>query len=257
MKGKQTDRTATFEIWRKNNINNFGDFIWIQINYNEHSADTLSVIFEEKDGLNLNIEEVKSKLKLNNIKCCVLNFINDKSIYYTDGNDLHNRIGLVLSKQLSSKVDTYWDYRLKTLPQNCLTTDIDSLEITKTQFVGIEAAQLFDTTNLDRAMPHIFRTFKFRKNKVNEKQYLAQHKLMQQIGGKAFVLFHKINQNNTLNETSPVFLIENNVEFYNMLCDIKRLSNESSFIKLYQLYLTSNMKQYDNIYSAYEYIKNL
>ena len=255
MKGKQTDRTATFEIWRKNNVSNLGDFIWIQINYNANSADAISIIFEEKDDLNLNIGEIIPKL--NNIQCFILNFTNNKSPYYTDGKDLHNKIGLVLAKQLYDKVDTYWDYRLKTLPQNCLTADIDSLEIAKTQFIGIEAAQLFDTMTIDRAMPHIFKTFKFRKNKVNEKQYLAQYKLMQKIGGKAFVLFHIINQNNTLSETSPVFLIENNVEFYNMLCDIKRLSDESNFIKAYQSYLVSNMKQYDNIYSAYKHIKSL
>lgn len=254
MKSKQTDRVATFEIWRKNNINKFGNFIWPQINYNVNNADIISIIFEEKDGVNLSVVEFTKKL--NNIQYFILNFVNDKSPYYVNGTDLHNQLGLVLGKPLSAKVESYWDYRLHTKPQNCLTTDIDSLEIGKTKPIGIEAAQLFDTTTIDRAMPHIFRTFKFRVNKVNEKQYLAQHKLMQQIGGKAFILFHTI-QNKMLIESEPVFLLDNNLEFYNMLYDIKNIKNESIFIKSYKTYLMSNLKQYNNIYSAYNYIKCL
>lgn len=254
MKSKQTDRITTFEVWRKNNICKFGNFIWPQINYNVNSADIISIIFEEKDNINLNIVEFIKKL--NNIQYFILNFVNNKSPHYVNVANLHNKLGLILGKPLSTKVESYWDYRLNTKPQNCLTTDIDSLEIGKTKLAGIEAAQLFDTTTIDRAIPHIFRTFRFRTNKVNEKQYLAQHKLMQQIGGKAFILFHTI-QNKMLIESEPVFLLDNNLEFYNMLYDIKNIKNESIFIESYKTYLMSNLKQYNNIYSAYNYIKCL
>lgn len=256
MKGITTNKTKSFETWRQKNINRFGDFVWLQMNYNSNNADIISIIFEEKSNINSNLTQTLNKIQ--NIPYFILNFIDISSAHYTDGAKLHNKLGLVLGNTLSRKINSYWDYRLATRPQNCLSADVDSLEISKTQLVAIEAAQLFNTSTIDEAIPHIFRTFKFRKNEVNEKQYLAQYKLMQKLGGKAFVLFHIII-NETLNDTAPVFLIKNDMNFYEMLCGIKGLSrgDEAKFIMSYKNYLTTNLKQYKDIDSAYNYIKQL
>lgn len=256
MKGVTTNKTLSFETWRQTNVNRFGDFVWLQMNYDSNNADIISVIFEEKLNINSNLTQILNKI--HNIPYFILNFTDISSTYYTDGVKLHDKLGLVLGNALSRKINSYWDYRLATRPQNCLSADIDSLEIAKTQLVAIEAAQLFNTNTIDEAIPHIFRTFKFRKNEVNEKQYLAQYKLMQKLDGKAFILFHIIT-NNALNDTTPVFLIKNDINFYDMLCEIKDLSrnDEAKFIMLYQNYLTTNLKPYKDIYSAYNYIKQL
>lgn len=258
MKDKHTnDRLASFEIWRKNNVGRFGDFIWIQINYDINSANTIAVIFEQKANTNLDIKFMAQKLC--KIPYFVLNFTDINSPCYTDGSDLHDKLGLVITNKLSSKIISYWDYRLQTRPKNCLTADIDSIELTNSaNCIAIEAAQLYDTSTINMAIKHIFRTFKFRPNKVNEKQYLSQYKFMQNIHGKAFILFH-IVERGCLDETKPVLLIENDENFYNMLCDIKGFSryDELIFVGRYEKYLYNNLKQYDDIFEAYDYIKSL
>lgn len=237
MKGITTNKTQSFETWRQKNINRFGDFVWLQMNYDSNNADIISIIFEEKPNINSNLAQTLNKI--HNIPYFILNFTNVSSAHYDDGINLHNKLGLVLGNTLSRKINSYWDYRLATRPQNCLSADIDSLESTKTQLVAIEAAQLFNTNTIDEAIPHIFRTFKFRKNEVNEKQYLAQYKLMQKLGGTAFILFHIIT-NEVLNDATPVFLMKNDINFYDMLCGIKGLSrnDEIKFIRLYKTILS-------------------
>ena len=52
-----------------------------------------------------------------------------------------------------SNIKSYWDFRLATIPKNCLSADIDSLEISKNlKLIAIEAAQLFDTSSKKEAI---------------------------------------------------------------------------------------------------------
>lgn len=257
MKGIQTSKTDAFEQWRINNSTVYGDFIWVQINYDILGANTLSIVFEEKPQININIKNIIQKIN-GIIPYYILNFININSKFYVDATTLDKKMNLSLKNKCLSQVSSYWEYRLKTLPQNCLTCDIDSLEAGKNKLVAIEAAQLFDTNSIVDALPNIFRTFKFRKNEVNENQYLSQFNFMQKINGEAFILFHIID-NNKLDTTKPVFIIKNDYDFYKILCDIKKMSrnDEAIFIKKYNNFFNKNLIPYKNIGDAYGYIKRL
>lgn len=257
MKQIATDRVDSFESWRNFHRASYGDYVWIQLNYNPENADIISLVFEEKaNKINSNIP---SELLSKNAK--IINFFDPKSKFYIHNiESLKNVLNLSLLNEITNLnyPSSYWDYRLKTRPQNCLTADIDALEITHSGFVAIEAAQLFDTSNIDNAIPHIFRTFNFRKNKVNPNQYYAQFKYAKTINSEAFILFHKIN-GTILDEKSPVFLLKNDEMFYRLLNFILRLgrTDESEVIKKCSPFLKNSLVQFQNIHEAYRYIKSI
>lgn len=257
MKQIVTDRVNSFENWRDFYRNLYGDYIWVQLNYNPENADIISLVFEEKaNKINTNIPS--TLFSKNSI---IINLFNPKSDFYVhDIEMLKNVLNLKLLNEItnSNYPSSYWDYRLKTRPQNCLTADVDALEITNNGFVAVEAAQLFDTSNSDKAIPHIFRTFNFRKNKVNPNQYYAQFKYAKTINSEAFILFHKIN-GTVLDEKSPVFLMKNNEIFYRLLNFILTLdrTDESDFIRRCSPLLKKSLVQFNNIHEAYRYIKSL
>ncbi|EGK7523356.1 hypothetical protein IO408_001437 [Campylobacter lari] len=256
MKAIQTNKVNSFENWRINNINLYGNFIWPQINYNVENADIISIIFEEKNNINNALDCILCKIQ--NLPYFVLNFQDSKSKYYTNGYDLKAKIGLRLYKEFKGSCNSYWQYRLQTKPQNCLTADIDSLEVSNNgKFIGIEAAYLFCTDSIDLAIPNIFNTFKFRVNQVNEKQYLSQYKLMRLLHGESFILFHMINkEDNSVNTSNNVLLLKNDNSFCDMLVAIKYLE-KNKFIEKYREYFKKNIFVFKNIYEAYDYIKNL
>ena len=258
MKAKQTDKVGSFEVWREKNIQQYGDYIWPQINYDTTTSKTISVVFEQKNSMNTNIPvKITNDLRELNIKSFPLELQDFTSRLHA----LDTKLGLKLTDRpsISDNTSTYWDYRSATKPTNCLTTDIDALELTSTQgYVAVEAAQLFDTSDLNQSIRHIFKTFKWRKNQVNEKQYLAQSKLMDSLDGCAVILFHIIDDT-TLNEQKECLLIRNDEDFYTMLCDIKKYNRDdiSIFNNEYGPYLKARLEQFDNIHKAYQHIKHL
>lgn len=257
MKKIHTNRVDSFENWRVSKISKYGLFNWVQLNYDPETSDIISLIFEEKsNGINKNIESYL----LRTHKSHIINFYDPTSRFYIkDISTLKDQIGLQLLTDINNdnRAYSYWNYRLKTKPQNCLTADVDSLEFTKHGITIIEAAQLFDTSSILNAIPHIFRTFNLRPNKVNPKQYYSQYKYAKDIKAKSYILFHRINDN-ILDERSPVLLLENNENFYNMLTFILRLDrySESVFLQKYSNYLAENLIQFKNIDDAYEFIKS-
>ena len=185
MKKIHTNRVDSFENWRVSKISKYGLFNWVQLNYDPETSDIISLIFEEKsNGINRNIE---SYLLMTH-KSHIINFYDPTSSFYIkDISTLKDQIGLQLLTDINNdnRAYSYWNYRLKTKPQNCLTADVDSLEFTKHGITIIEAAQLFDTSSILNAIPHIFRTFNWRPNKVNPKQYYSQYKYAKDIKAKS------------------------------------------------------------------------
>lgn len=260
MKNIQTSRANVFENWRIDNIDKYGVFIWLQLNYIKNGAIIEAVIIELKNNLNPidSAEKIKTYFTDKGIDSFILDFCNKNNKYYVDDlSRLHNDLNLTLYKNIDndSVVSSYWDYRLQTRPSNCLTADIDSLEIFNNTFVLIEAAQLFDTANIEEAIKHIFKTFKFRRNQVNPEQYLSHYNFANKIFGKSYILFHKIN-NNELECNQKCLLIKNDKKFYDMLNNIKSMGRDSmyDFITTYREYLRSSLIQFDDIYKAYEYL---
>ena len=257
MKSQHTsDRKDSFLDWRLSKAVEFGKFWWPQLNYDFATASTISVVFEEQNYLNLNIPEALTHAK---IPGYIINFVDKNSGHYVPPKQLANLLNLQLATHIPDDWNgkTYWAYRLSTRPQNCLTADVDALELTSNfNWVGVEAAQLYDTSSVDNAIRHIFRTFKFRPNQVNPKQYLAQHKYLSSLGGQSFILFHKINQG-IVDEVSPVFTIKNDERFYDMLTKIINdygRFEEDVFIHDFSDYLRRSLVQHKNIEAAYKWL---
>ena len=268
MKDIQTNKTESFETWRINNINKYGIFIWLQLNYiKNEDAKIIQTIIELKKNLNpLNsAENLKRYLDKRGVDCFILDFVKSDSEYYVKNIErLHKLLNLNLKQSINNEIfkdKTYWSYRLITKPQNCLTADIDSLENFNNTLVSIEAAQLFNTENIEESIKHIFRTFKFRANEVNPEQYLSQYNFSKIVNGDAYILFHKIdkNNNNALDDKSECLLIENSIDFYNMLKNINSLKrdDEDIFIEIYGEYLNDNLSQFKNIYSLYDHLSDI
>lgn len=268
MKEKQTGKIDSFTNWRINireslpNNLKIRSFVWIQVNYsidcNANKCNIHSVIFEEKAESNINtsrklIEQIQYKLNLVNIPSYCLNLTTIPSYQIAEILNLK-----LLYNPKYINYDSYWNYRLDTKPQNCLTCDIDSFEIGKEFFILIEAAQLFNTnknTQLEDVVRHIFRTFARRKNKVNPFQYIAQNAVAQRLNSKSFIMFHKIN-NNIFDKESPALLLNNNNFFHQILFDIAcnyntDSSDENKFIEKYKLFFKENLIQYNNAYELY------
>ena len=251
------NKKDSFMEWRIRNIKCYGNIYWLQLNYNPETSDILSVILEKRPPyINIKIEKLKEILTKNNIKYFILDF---NVLNFNDVLNLDRKIGLILKDKLNKEnakfIDSYWKYRLQTRPQNCLTADVDSLEIINNKIILIEAAQLFETCNIDEAVKHIYRTFRFRKNKVNEKQYYSHIKLANIINAKSYILFHKI-KNGKLMEEDCCLILENNENFINMLKDIKYINNELNFISKYKDYLDKNLIKFPSIKDAYNYLLN-
>lgn len=262
MKQQRTDKIHAFENWRIRNKDRYGSFIWPQLNYNFSDASIISIIFEQKPDVNITRhKELINLIQESNLPYFVINFVDEQSVYFTLPQDLDKKLGLILTHNNIdfSNIKSYWDFRLATIPKNCLSADIDSLEISKNlKLIAIEAAQLFDTSSKKEAIKHIFRTFKWRHNEVNPKQYLAQYKFSLLNSGEAYILFHKINDKNELDDISECFLLKNNEEFYEMLCFIKdkcSRNDEVKFIRKYEDFLVNNLISMENIYKLYEFIK--
>lgn len=260
MKRVQTSKANVFENWRIDNINKYGAFIWPQLNYVKNGAIVTAVIIELKKNLNPihSVEKIKTYFTDKGVDSFILDFCNKDSKYYVhDLSNLHNSLNLELYKNVNhnSAVVSYWDYRLRTRPQNCLTADIDALEIFNGTFVLIEAAQLFDTDSIEKAIQHIFKTFKFRVNQVNPEQYLSHYNFANKIFGESYILFHKIS-NNKLECDQKCLLIKNDKKFYEMLNKINQMGRDSisNFVATYGEYLKSSLIQFDDIYKAYEYL---
>lgn len=252
-----TNRADSFLRWRCRHIEAFGMFWWPQLNYDVNTAETISVVFEQRGIVN---NDVPAILESTTIRNFILNFTDTNSEHYIQPTKLASVLGLVLGTPLPNTWtdNTYWDYRLNTRPQNCLTADIDALEIKANgSIVSVEAAQLFDTSNVDIAMRHIFRTFKFRPNQVNPQQYLSQHKYTKIFGGTSFILFHKINEDGTLNTRDKVFTLKNDERFFTMLTKIVNhygRQDENLFLSDFEEYLKSELVQHDNIDEAYKWL---
>lgn len=264
MKQQRTDKIHSFENWRIKNKGSYGSFIWPQLNYNFSDASIISIIFEQKPDINITRHrELINIIEKSNLPYFIINFLDEKSKYFISPQNLDKKIGLTLtySNIDFTNIRSYWDFRLATIPKNCLSADIDSLEISDNfKLIAIEAAQLFDTSSKQEAIKHIFRTFKRRHHEVNPKQYLAQYKFSLLTSGEAYILFHKINDKNELDDKSECLLLRNNKEFYEMLCFIKdecSKNDEKRFIQEYGDFLTSNLVPKKNIHESYEFIKSI
>ncbi|RZD15570.1 MAG: hypothetical protein EVJ46_09945 [Candidatus Acididesulfobacter guangdongensis] len=261
MKNIQTNKVKVFENWRISVINNYGEFIWPQINYNL-KAEPISIVFEIKNNINnpqsILFNQICQLISSIPINCIKISF-QKNSPYKIDNTKISSMLNLTLSKNISNNdlINSYWQYRLETRPLNCLTCDIDSLELSNNKkLISIEATYLFDTVNIQSAIENIFKTFKFRCNKVNPKQYLVQQNFISKLNGKAYILFHQISNNTTLDTKNQCLLLENNELFYPMLTSIKDKNIDiQSFLKKYGLYLSDNLKAFSNIYYAYNYIQ--
>lgn len=255
MKTIQTSKVHAYEQWRINNIDKYGSFIWPQLNYTTPNCDILNIIFEEKPNINNSLSDFIRDYIPKTLTYNIINLTDHSSKYYITTSSLKTKLNLKLSNEYSGSVSSYWDYRLKTRPCNCITADIDSIELTEKYPVGIEAAQLFVTENISESIKHIFNTFTYRTNKVNPFQYIIQQKFMEKIGGKAFILFHKI-ENKLLVDNKPILLLENNEDFTNILKDIRDNSlSLNSFLCKHQQFFQNNIKSFDNISEGYKFIK--
>jgi len=262
MKNIQTSKVDSFTCWRLNNIHKYGEFNWLQLNYDPTTADIMHIIIEVKEQINTEPEKLKKKIEKQlkrPIPIYILDFNNPKSEYYVDVNNLHKKIGLVINEHSLKNiknVKSYWEYRLHTKPQNCLTADIDVLEHNNkiNLFILIEAAQLYNTQNLYKAIEHIFKTFKFRKNQVNVLQYKSHVELAKLLEAKAYILFHEI-ENRKLKDDRECLLLNNDDFFIEMLIDIRYGKNDLyKFLNQYRDDLIKKMKQFKNIDEAYKYL---
>ena len=257
MKMIQTGKVHSFEQWRINHINQYGSFIWPQLNYRTPICDILNVIFEEKPYVNNNLSNFIKGYIPTTLTCNIINFIDKSSKNYVDTSSLKSKLNLALSYEYNDSVSSYWDYRLKTRPHNCITADIDSIELIGKHPIGIEAAQLYDTENIQESIKHIFKTFAYRKNKVNPFQYIIQQKFMKKIGGNSFILFHKIEKDRLI-DNKPILLLENNEDFTNILQDIRDTCLDLSlFLYKYQQFFQNNIKFFNNINEGYNFIKTI
>jgi len=262
MKGVQTSKANAFGNWRIKNTDKFNAFIWLQLNYIKTNAEVIQIIIELKEDLNpVKLAcQLKNYLVARGIECFILDFNNKDSEYYVHNlTNLGNNLKLSLSKNFeqNSMVDSYWDYRVFTRPQNCLTTDIDALENFNNTLVTIEAAELFDTSNINESIKHIFKTFKFRKNQVNPEQYLSHYNFAKKVSGKAYILFHETHKHSyELQDMRPCLLIKNNESFYKMLNKILLIDRNdiSIFVSLYDDYLKNNLAHFNNIYDVYAHL---
>jgi len=267
MKNIQTLKVDSFTYWRLNNIHKYGNFNWLQLNYNPNTADIMHIIIEIKDRINTAPEYLKDKIEKQlkePIPIFILDFNDPKSKYYVDLNTLHKKIGLTINEYYLKNIKnikSYWEYRLYTKPQNCLTADIDVLEYNnKLNFMIIEAAELYDTKNINEAIKHIFKTFKFRKNQVNELQYKSHIKFATLLKTKAYILFHEIErENKKLKDDTYCLLLDNNNFFIEMLIDIKQYGKNDldKFFNQYKYDLIKKIKQFNNIYDTYKYLNIL
>lgn len=256
MKNIQTNKTHSFSYWRTENIPKYGDFIWVQLNYTIDNYDILNVIFEEKENINNNLNDFIIKYIKPTFKYNIINLGDRTSKNYIDAFHLKEKLGLKLTCEYNGPVDSYWEYRLKTKPTNCISSDIDSIELIGQIPIGIEATYLFNTTNINESIKHIYRTFAFRKNKVNPYQYIIQQKFMKTLSGKSYILFHQLNQNR-LDDKEKVLILENNLHFSNILLNICYNNiSEYMFLEQYKSYLFKNILIFDNIYKGYDYILN-
>lgn len=253
MKTVQTNRVHSFEQWRVDNISKYGNFIWPQLNYTTPECNILKVIFEEKNNINMNIDRFIDNYINGNFEYKIINVVDKSSRYYIETSSIKDELNLILSNVYHGAVSSYWDYRIKTRPTNCITADIDSIELKGNYPIGIEAAQLYDTQNILESIKHIYRTFALRKNKVNPYQYIIQNKFMSEINGKSLIMFHEI-QSGKLDEIKPVLIIENNNEFSNILKEIYENISESMFLGKYQDYFRQHLKSYENINEGYKAI---
>ena len=261
MKNIQTSKVDSFTYWRLNNIHKYGEFNWLQLNYDPITADIMHIVIEVKERINTTPEKLKDKIEKQlkkPIPIFILDFNNPKSKYYVDVNNLHKKIGLKINEHYLNdikNVKSYWEYRLYTKPQNCLTTDIDVLEYNNkiNLFMLIEAAQLYNTKNINEAIKHIFKTFKFRKNQVNVLQYKSHIKLAELLDVKAYILFHEI-ENKKLKNDTKCLLLNNDNFFIEMLMDIREYDRNDlhKFLNKYKNDLIKKLKQFRNIDEVYK-----
>ena len=232
----------------------------------QKNAELIQVVIELKEDVNpiKAAEMLKLYLEKRGLECYILDFTRKNNIYYVDDiKTLSKTLNLELANTHINNESfinkSYWGYRIYTRPQNCLTADIDSLENFNNVLVPIEAAELFNTANINESIKHIFRTFKFRKNGVNPEQYLSHYNFAKIVNGRAYILFHETTESGVLEDKKMCLLIENNTSFYKMLEKINNIhrDDESVFISDYGKYLKDSLIQFNNIYEAYGYLSNI
>lgn len=261
MTGVVATNKNAFREWRKplklrlqqHNLN-VRSFLWLQANYTvrENQVRAIkSVVFEKGQEVNDN-EKLVSKVRENIGQYGVRSFHLDFTELNTTG--LHNMLGLELTRySRSSHHTSYYQYRLTTSPKNCVTCNIDALEISRQGFYCIQAAEIKDTSSASAALSHIIELLSINKA-VAHQRYNTQYLFSKAIKSQPLILFYK-TVDSSLSDIEPVLMIENNNDFHNMLVDIQ--SNyakfkHKDFVAKYKSYLMGALVSFSSIYRAYE-----
>ena len=163
-------------------------------------------------------------------------------------------LGLELSQfSRVSHHASYYQYRLTTRPLNCMTCNIDALEISRQGFYCIQATEIADTSSVSAALSDIIGVLGSNKG-VMHHRYDAQSLFSKTINSQPLVLFYK-TIDGKLSDKEPVFMIENKEGFRSMLLDIQ--SNyakfkHDNFVHKYKDYLMKALVSFNNVYRAYE-----
>lgn len=261
MRGMLATKNNAFRDWRKPlkarlqpHSLNIRSFLWLQANYTveEKQVKTIkSIVFEKGQGVNdsgVLVSKVRERIGEYGVRSFFLDFNN----LNTTG--LHNLLGLELSQFSSvSHHSSYHEYRMTTRPQNCMTCNIDALEISSQGFYCIQATEIKDTSSPVAALSDIIEILGTNKS-VTHQRYNTQALFSKAIKSQSLVLFYK-TVDMKLGDKEPVLMIENNEDFHNMLLDIQ--SNYAKFkhrdfVNKYKNYLTGALVPFNNIYRAYE-----
>lgn len=216
-------------------------YIWAQICYDWSTGNILHVVFER----NLtNKGHVEWPVLVEGVPVTNIDFTVDGPVL--DNGQLWDyktwhieALNCNLSYQPKSEPKSFWDWRIQTEPRGNATCDLDFLcKTSVSEYIGIEATEIyFIEKSIDKnkdVVTHLNNLFKLRKSSsrgsgkgFNLKQLKAQKSFMDMLGGRLYMLFHKIvkDQNPYIIQEDKCLLLEVNSESYTEIERIVEGSN--------------------------------
>lgn len=226
-----------FSDWVNNHLaSKSTKYIWAQICYDWNTGNILHVVFERNLS---NKNNIKWPVLIKNIPVTNLDFT--KGAPVLDSGELWDyerwhikALNCSLSNNPKTEPKSFWDWRIQTRPKGNATCDLDFLcETIDSEYIGIEATEIYfieesSDVSVD-VVEHLHRLFKLRKGAgggFNFRQLKAQKTFVDMLGGRMYILFHRILKDKkpyTIQE-DKCLLLEVNTDNYNK---IESIVNES------------------------------